>query len=233
MLVSPKKMAPRSLNPTDNLEISTPTILVGADEVGAGCLAGPLVAAAYACLIPEVTHEELDAVRVFDSKALSEKVRRKSFEFLRKDTDFQISALVEVQPEKIDEINIYQARMFALSQSVKKVISLWEQKLKNRKLQICIDGPVVPKGLSEFGDQVIAQSKGDQKFFSVAAASIIAKEHRDNLMEQLSESFPFYSWDSNVGYPTVQHKEALHKHGLSPWHRKSFCRFMENSSDSG
>lgn len=178
-------------------------IEAGCDEVGRGCLAGPVVAAAV-ILSKDFTHPLLN-----DSKQLT-RARRELLTKEIKEVALDY-AIAEVDNHKIDAINILNASFLAMHQAV--------EQLKMKPELLLIDGnrfkpyPFVPH------ECVV---KGDGKFYSIAAASILAKTHRDNLMIRLAEKFPYYGWESNVGYPTPAHKKAIQQHGPTPWHRRSF-----------
>ncbi|NCN27770.1 ribonuclease HII [bacterium] len=204
--------------------LASDCLIVGVDEVGAGCLAGPLVAAAYAYRLnsPWVSlASDSVPVRIIDSKMLSDKRREEAFQWLEC-AEGGAHEIVEITPTQIDEINIYQARMLALTLAVQRLL----KKVGNYEyLFIGVDGNVVPGGLAELVSpscKVLAVTKGDQKLFSIAAASIVAKQYRDSLMASLSSEYPHYSWESNVGYPTRDHKQAINDHGPTPLHRRSF-----------
>lgn len=182
----------------------TPDLIeAGCDEVGRGCLAGPVVAAAV-ILPKDFTHPLLK-----DSKLLSLAQRNLLKEEIK--VRALAYAIAEVDPQTIDEINILNASFLAMHRAVENLGILPELLL--------IDGnrfnpyPFVPH-------QCII--KGDSKFLSIAAASVLAKTHRDTLMHQLADEFPEYGWHSNVGYPTKVHRSAIAEHGPTPWHRKSF-----------
>ncbi len=175
----------------------------GLDEVGRGCLAGPVVAAAV-ILPPDYYHPVLT-----DSKLLTKKQREK----LRDEICLAALAwaVTEVSPSIIDQVNISQASFLAMHQAVAQL-------------------PILPDFLIVDGNQFmpypgIAHAcivKGDQKYYSIAAASVLAKTYRDQLMVQLSEQFPAYGWEQNVGYPTIRHRQAIQQNGITPHHRVSF-----------
>ncbi|WPP53511.1 ribonuclease HII [Catalinimonas niigatensis] len=182
----------------------TPDLIeAGCDEVGRGCLAGPVVAAAV-ILPKDFTHPLLK-----DSKLLSLAQRNLLKEEIK--VRALAYAIAEVDPQTIDEINILNASFLAMHRAVENLGILPELLL--------IDGnrfnpyPFIPH-------QCII--KGDSKFLSIAAASVLAKTYRDTLMHQLADEFPEYGWHSNVGYPTKVHRSAIAEHGPTPWHRKSF-----------
>ncbi len=175
----------------------------GVDEVGRGPLAGPVVAAAVIfptnCKIPMVD----------DSKKLSEKQREELYAAIIKIPEIDY-AIVEIDAQKVDEINILQATHLAMITAVNKL----------KKVDfVLIDGLPV-KGFSYPNEAVI---KGDSKSASIAAASILAKVHRDNLMKKYAEQYPEYGFEKHKGYGTAKHLEALKEFGITEIHRKSFA----------
>ena len=182
----------------------TPNLIeAGCDEVGRGCLAGPVVAAAV--ILPEhFAHPLLN-----DSKQLS-LAQRKQLEGEIKATAIDY-AVAEVDHHTIDKINILQASFLAMHRAI--------DQLRTKPELLLVDGnrfqpyPFVPH-------QCII--KGDSLYYSIAAASVLAKTYRDDLMQRLASEFPHYSWETNVGYPTKAHRAAIQQHGLTPWHRRSF-----------
>jgi ribonuclease HII len=180
-------------------------IEAGCDEAGRGCLAGPVVAASV--ILDKDVAEELD---LNDSKQLTSKKReelRVSIE------EMSVSWAVSfVTHDTIDKINILQASFLAMRQSVEKLFIKPEHLL--------IDGNRFVSSDSMPHHTCIV--KGDAKFSSIAAASILAKTYRDDFMLRQNEKWPGYSWDSNFGYPTKAHRLAINKLGVTPIHRKSF-----------
>ncbi len=178
-------------------------IEAGCDEAGRGCLAGPVVAAAV--ILPSDYYNEA----LNDSKKLSEKKRNE----LRKiiETEALSWAVAFVDHEKIDQINILNASYLAMHQAV--------EGLGVPPEHLIIDGNRFMK-YKNIPHQCIV--KGDAKYLSIAAASILAKTHRDEYMMKLHEEFPDYGWDKNKAYATKKHREAIAKYGQSPYHRKSF-----------
>jgi len=178
-------------------------IEAGLDEVGRGCLAGPVVAAAV-ILPADYEHSILN-----DSKQLTRGQR----EILREDIrrDALAWAVAEVSHEDIDRINILKASFLAMHRAV--------DALTVRPEHLLIDGnrfvpyPMIPH---------TCIIKGDAHYLSIAAASVLAKTYRDELMEQLGREFPAYGWAQNVGYPTPVHREAIRKYGPTKYHRMSF-----------
>ncbi len=179
------------------------TLEAGCDEAGRGCLAGPVVAAAV-ILPPNSRIEALN-----DSKKLSEKTRRQLRPIIM---DKAIAwAIGVVSPEEIDEINILNASYLAMQRAI--------DLLNPQPEHLLIDGNRY-KPHNDIPFTCIV--KGDGKYLSIAAASVLAKTHRDELMEQLANSFPGYGWEKNKGYPTTAHRSAISKLGITPHHRKSF-----------
>ena len=180
-------------------------IEAGCDEAGRWCLAGPVVAAAV--ILDKAVAEELD---LNDSKQLTAKKRN---ELRVKIEEQSISWAVSFVPhDKIDEINILQASFLAMRQSVDQLLTKPEHLL--------IDGNRFVTSDSMPPHTCIV--KGDAKFSSIAAASILAKTHRDDFMLKQGEKWPGYSWNSNFGYPTKAHRLAIYKLGPTPIHRMSF-----------
>jgi len=179
------------------------TIEAGCDEAGRGCLAGPVVAAAV-ILPPDFRNEWLN-----DSKKLSEKQRYKLRSIIEKEAiSYSVAYISE---EKIDEINILWASILGMHQAL--------EELKPQPEHILVDGNRF-KPYKDVAYQTIV--KGDGKYLSIAAASVLAKTYRDDYMLKLHQEFPHYAWDSNKGYPTAKHREAIKRYGATIHHRKSF-----------
>ena len=175
----------------------------GCDEVGRGCLAGPVVAAAV-ILPPRLSHPDL-----IDSKKLSASKRETMAEWIR---DRALSwGICEVSPAEIDRINIQNASFLAMTRAVQALVPLPEHLL--------IDGNRFRSELTIPFDCIV---KGDNRIGSIAAASILAKTHRDALMHHLHLDHPDYGWNTNVGYPTTAHRRAIANLGITEYHRKSF-----------
>ncbi len=178
-------------------------IEAGCDEAGRGCLAGPVVAAAV--ILPS----DYRNITLNDSKLLNPETRSVlKKEIIEAAIDYGIGV---VDNEEIDRINILRASF--------KAMHLALDRLHKKPQLILVDGnrfELYP------GIKSICIVKGDGKYSSIAAASILAKTHRDDIMRKYSEEYPYYHWDTNVGYPTKEHREAIRKHGLSPLHRRSF-----------
>lgn len=178
-------------------------IEAGCDEAGRGCLAGSVFAAAV--ILPEdYANDGLN-----DSKQLSAKRR---YELRREiERDALAWAVGVVTPEEIDEINILNASILAMHRAL--------DRLAVRPEAIIVDGNrFKPYRFIPYSTVV----KGDGKYLSIAAASILAKTYRDDYMDRLAEEFPQYGWTENKGYPTRVHREAIKKYGPTPYHRKSF-----------
>jgi ribonuclease HII len=175
----------------------------GLDEAGRGCLAGPVVAAAVV-LPPDYFHPVLT-----DSKKLSRQQREALREEICREAVHW--AVGEVSPGQIDEINILNASFLAMHRALEQF-------------------PVVPRFLIVDGNRFqpfrsVSHAcivKGDSKYFSIAAASVLAKTFRDEYMRQLSQQHPEYAWHQNAGYPTIAHRQAVARYGPSPHHRLSF-----------
>ena len=192
-------------------------IEAGCDEAGRGPLAGSVFAAAVVLdneLLDNDTHREwLEMLN--DSKQLTDKQRQ----YLRPliEQHARAWAVIEVTAEEIDRINILNASIIGMQRAL--------DQLTIRPQHILVDGnkwkPYVPKGEVM---QVPATTvvKGDGKYLSIAAASVLAKTYRDDYMMRLHDQYPQYHWDTNMGYPTKAHYEAIRQYGITPYHRKSF-----------
>lgn len=203
----------------------------GADEAGRGCLAGPVTAAAI--ILPENCFIE----KLNDSKQLSEKVRENLKPLIEEKA--LTFALTHIHNKEIDEINILNASMKAMQESILK--------LSSKPDFIIVDGnrPIFSKlGIKtscgynfskneiEYLQSIPNQSiiKGDSKFVSIAAASVLAKTYRDEYMNMIHDEFPMYNWKKNKGYPTTEHREAIKKYGITKYHRISFRLLPEQLS---
>lgn len=175
----------------------------GTDEAGRGCLAGPVTAAAL--ILPESFVNEL----LNDSKQLSEKNR----DLLRPiiEESALCFSVTHIEPTIIDEINILNASIRAMQDSIKKLSTIPNY--------IIVDGNRF-KPVENIPHRCIV--KGDSKYLSIAAASILAKTYRDDYMNRIHEEFPMYNWKQNKGYPTKEHREAIKKYGTTKYHRMSF-----------
>jgi ribonuclease HII len=186
-------------------------IEAGCDEAGRGCLAGSVYAAAV-ILPADYQNDDLN-----DSKQLTDRRRKQLRAIIERDA--VAWAVGVVTPEEIDRINILNASILAMHRAL--------DQLQVRPEAIIVDGnrfkpyrPVVN------GSPVIIPHttivKGDGKYLSIAAASILAKTYRDDYMDRLAEEYPQYDWLSNKGYPTKKHREAIRQYGITPYHRKTF-----------
>ena len=178
-------------------------IEAGCDEAGRGCLAGSVYAAAV--ILPDDYQNDL----LNDSKQLTEKRRYQLREIIEHDA--VAWAVGIVTPEEIDKINILNASILAMHRAL--------DQLKVRPEAIIVDGNRF-KPYNKIPHTTIV--KGDGKYLSIAAASILAKTYRDDYMNRLAEEYPQYDWRSNKGYPTKKHREAIKQFGITPYHRKSY-----------
>jgi len=179
------------------------TVEAGTDEAGRGCLAGPVVASAV--ILPADFYHPL----LNDSKQLTEKQRLILRPFIEKNAlAFGVSYVFEA---KIDEINILQASILAMHLAI--------EKLAIEPEHIIVDGNKF-KSYKNIPHTTVV--KGDAKFMSIAAASVLAKTYRDDFMQKLDLEFPNYQWKQNKGYPTRLHRNAIREFGISDYHRKSF-----------
>ncbi len=201
----------------------TPNLETGTDEAGRGCLAGPVTAAAV--ILPSDFHNNT----LNDSKQLSEKAREKLRPIIEQEC---ISfAVTHLEPLIIDEINILNASIKAMQESILK--------LDPKPESIIVDGnsPLIPKGgIKNRGGKIFTDAeieilnsipnasivKGDSKYMSIAAASVLAKTYRDEYMNRIHEEFPMYNWKQNKGYPTKEHREAIRIYGVTKYHRMTF-----------
>jgi ribonuclease HII len=230
------------------------THIIGCDEVGRGCLAGPVVAAAVA-LPPQVESNKWKAIKsagIRDSKLLSSD-KRECLSAIIKDSALAWGIGV-VDEKVIDKINIHHATLLAMKQAVEQLLttltvsipsecsrveeSVLNVPLSNRPLHSSSDALLVGRGgtlralviidgkftIPNFNIEQEAIVDGDNKILSIAAASIIAKVYRDDLMRKLHQQYPLYNFRQHKGYGTLFHRTMILKNGLSPIHRKSFCR---------
>lgn len=191
--------------------ISENRIEAGCDEAGRGCLAGPVVAGAV-ILPKDFRHDLLN-----DSKQLTERQRQKLRPIIEEEA--LAWAVAYVNHKEIDEINILNASFLAMHRAV--------EQLKQVPEHLLIDGNRF-KPYKDIEHTCVV--KGDGKYMSIAAASVLAKTHRDEYMEQMYEQYPVYDWNKNKGYPTKAHRAAIKEHGTSPIHRLSFRLLDEQLS---
>lgn len=178
-------------------------IEAGCDEAGRGCLAGSVFAAAV--ILPKDYHNDI----LNDSKQLSAKKRYQLRGEIQRDAIAW--AVGEVTSQEIDEMNILRASITAMHRAI--------DQLKIRPEALIIDGNRFYQ-YKDIPHTTIV--KGDGKYLSIAAASILAKTYRDDYMKKLHEEYPYYGWDHNAGYPTKEHRDGIREHGLTPYHRLSF-----------
>lgn len=184
-------------------KFSTYNLECGTDEAGRGCLAGPVTAAAV--LLP-VTFE---CKLMNDSKQITERLRQQlKLVIEEKALSF---AVIHLEPKVIDEINILNASIKAMQESIVRLNPTAEY--------IIVDGNRF-KPIQNIPYACIV--RGDSKYLSIAAASILAKTYRDAYMEKIHKEFPMYNWKQNKGYPTKEHREAIKKYGITKYHRLSF-----------
>ena len=186
------------------------------DEVGVGCLAGPVVACAVAIKnsFYKKHHKELKKLR--ESKLLSAPQRALFAEKLLKEKDL-VFAIASCDPKTIDRLNIYHAARRAMREAISK--------LTTKKSQLTTKTIVLVDGKTKIKDVKMEQLpivQGDRKVFAIACASIIAKVHRDGLMKKFAQKYPDYGFEKHMGYGTKVHQNALNKHGPCPIHRRSF-----------
>ncbi len=185
------------------LNYSGVSLEAGTDEAGRGCLSGPVVAAAV--ILPENFQHEL----LNDSKQLSEKKRQELRPYIEEHA--LAYAVSFIHHEEVDELNVLQASITGMHRSL--------EQLSTQPEFIIVDGNKF-KPYKEVPHQTIV--KGDAKFMSIAAASVLAKTYRDEFMEKIHQEYPQYNWKKNKGYPTKEHRNAIREHGATPYHRKSF-----------
>ena len=176
-------------------------VIAGVDEVGRGCLAGPVVSAAV------ILNDKIDLKSIKDSKKINFKNRLKIAEYIKENSCYAIG-LASVK--EIFKVNILQATLLSMKRAI--------DKLNQKPELILIDGLFAPKGLKNYKTLI----NGDEKIKCISAASIIAKTYRDLLMIKLSKKFTNYAWESNFGYGTKEHLESLKKFGVTSEHRKGF-----------
>jgi ribonuclease HII len=175
----------------------------GCDEAGRGCLAGPVFAAAV-ILPANFFHPKLN-----DSKQIAEKSRYELRDYIQKNaTSYAVGFYTA---DEIDRVNILNASIYSMHRAL--------EQLQIKPDHIIVDGNRF-KPFQNIPYQTVV--KGDGKFSSIAAASILAKTYRDDFMVQIDREFPQYNWKKNKGYPTPDHKEAIIKYGITPYHRRSF-----------
>lgn len=190
------------------LKLHTDLTECGTDEAGRGCLAGPVTAAAV--ILPDhFINKTLN-----DSKKLTEIQRKKLRPLIEKEAI--AFGITHVMMDEIDKINILNASILGMQRSIDQIM-LSQKRITLQ--HILVDGNKF-KPYKDIPHSCII--KGDGKYLSIAAASVLAKTARDAYMEKIHEEFPMYNWAKNKGYPTLEHREAIRKHGITKYHRKSF-----------
>lgn len=189
--------------------------LIGVDEVGRGCLAGPVVAAAALLPLFDQSHGlERSLVELDDSKKLNAAKRERLATLI---DSLALTSIAEASPEEIDQINILNASLLAMKRAVLKLCR--EMSLDLSQALLIIDGN---KSIKLKKARQLTVIKGDSRSASIAAASVVAKVYRDRLMTALSQKYPQYRWHFNKGYPSKEHRRAIKEHGMTVWHRQSF-----------
>lgn len=198
------------------------SFIAGADEVGRGCLAGPVVAAAV--VFP---HNSVfimpDSVKIDDSKKLKSRQREKASLWIKKNC--RAFGIGEVGTTYINRLGIGRATKMAFRRALLDCSTRAKRPIEF----LLVDTFYVPHTAGLRRKNQLAVIKGDAKAFSIAAASIVAKVYRDRLMQSLSKRYAVYGWGRNKGYGTKEHQEAILKHGITPLHRKTFVRKLLNA----
>ena len=183
----------------------------GTDEAGRGCLAGPVTAAAV--ILPDTFTNDI----LNDSKQLS--LKNRDLLKLVIEQDALCYGVAHIYPDTIDDINILNASILGMHKAL--------DALETHPSFIIVDG----NKFKPYGDiEHACIVKGDSKYMSIAAASVLAKTYRDAYMEKIHEEYPMYNWKKNKGYPTKEHREAIRAHGITKYHRKSFRLLPEQLS---
>ena len=191
------------------------TFVAGADEAGRGPLCGPVVAGAV--IFKKYDFDDMPLIT--DSKKMTEKQREIAYDWITNNPDI-VWAVAQCSSQEIDEMNILQASLTAMTRAIN---------LLEIKPEYClIDGNKMPKNI--IGEAVV---KGDAKSLSIAAASIIAKQTRDKIMRDLAKEFPQYCWEKNAGYPTAEHLQAIDKYGINEHYRKTYRPIKERIEKNG
>lgn len=196
-------------------ELDTYTHILGTDEAGRGPAAGG-VWAACVCFLDNGIEKEL--AKLNDSKKLSEKTRLELYPIIRENSVFCVKS---VDVETIEKINILNSSLLAMKLCIEEVLD----KIKAQSPVVLVDGNRKVKDLKIPQKNII---KGDSKSASIAAASILAKVERDEFMKKISIQYPYYHWEKNKGYLSKEHIEAIKKHGITKYHRKSFLKNILN-----
>lgn len=202
----------KASRPNFKFEDACEGVVCGIDEVGRGPLAGPVVACA--AIIDRLRMPKKILREVNDSKKLTREKREYLFKHLQEYSHFSVA---ECSVEEIDTINILQASLLAMKKAF--------EGLPTAPVMALVDGNKAPK----ISCRVQTIVEGDAKSLSIAAASIIAKHYRDELMRKFAEEFPHYGWHENAGYGTPAHIKAIEIHGITRLHRRSFSTVSKNS----
>ena len=196
-------------------ELDTYTHILGTDEAGRGPAAGG-VWAACVCFFDNGIEKEL--AKLNDSKKLSEKTRLELYPIIRENSVFCVKS---VDVETIEKINILNSSLLAMKLCIEEVLG----KIQAQSPVVLVDGNRKVKDIKIPQKNII---KGDSKSASIAAASILAKVERDEFMKKISIQYPYYHWEKNKGYLSKEHIEAIKKHGITKYHRKSFLKNILN-----
>jgi len=180
-------------------------LIAGFDEVGRGCLSGPVVAAAV--ILPDGFYDP----RIKDSKLIKSQKKREEVELIIKENAISWG-IGASSPQEIDQMNILQATFLAMKRAI--------DSCSKKPDFLYVDGDKFP---GHNGIPYECVIKGDSKIYSISAASILAKVHRDKLMRQIGIEYPAYKWETNVGYGTADHINEIRRSGLTKHHRKTFC----------
>lgn len=197
------------------------TVLIGTDEVGRGCLAGPVVAAAV--ILPPIKNGSRLAkalAELNDSKQLSSEKRESLAEVIHAHA---ACAIAESSVEEIENINILRASLLAMLRAITELRTSYRPDVT--EYMVAVDGN---RKIHDLDLHQVTVIEGDAHSASIAAASVIAKVYRDRLMKELAPQFPHYLWESNKGYASKKHRDAIHEHGITVWHRRTFLKSILN-----
>ncbi len=222
---APKPRASRSKSDQIKLFEAAYTYIIGVDEVGRGCLAGPVVACAV--MLPVVESRSPLAqqlARLDDSKVIPPLVREQLRDVICASSYHSVA---EASVTEIDEINILNASLLAMKRAVYELLT--RLPMQAHEILVLVDGN---KNIKDFEHQQKTVVQGDSTSASIAAASVVAKVYRDRLMCQLAQQFPQYLWHQNKGYGSKAHRDAIDVHGVTDWHRRSFRLFSVDVDDS-
>lgn len=222
---APEKAGRRaSLEESNADAAASGAFLIGVDEVGRGCLAGPVVSAAVALPFADLDASTVRSLSALDdSKKLEPSVREELSSIIRKIAPF---AIAQASPQEIDQINILNASLLSMQRACDELMR--QLNLKPSQVLILVDGN---KKIKVDSYKQVTVIKGDSKSASIAAASVIAKVYRDTLMVALDKVYPAYGFASNKGYPAISHRQAIAGIGACPEHRLSFRLLPEPKED--